>query len=213
MATKIPLPEVTVDGDRIVEEAGKAINAVNEGKKATVDEVTARKKIIALAGDIWAEHAGKRSFLGMIRVKHDDLSVPVRIEYRLTKSSAIDISDEPKLEHHFGKDRPALFEKVEVVKDIIDVDALINILRKASLNPWDYLDVGIKSGKDEVVIAHANGIGVNKVQAFLPREGFLSHLNKLVHLFSDEAITYIKEYIGKAFNPTVVVGSATKKEG
>jgi hypothetical protein len=223
MADKLPLPEwiVTANGKNhnIIDDAILAVDKVHMGKKIKLEEEIARKNILTSAITIAKEQADRNIFVGIIHLKNEKIPVPVRIEYRLpSNNGALDISEEPILDHHFGKDWKALFERATVIEDIIDPQALINILQAAGLNPWDYVTLGIIKDKDEIIIAHFKGDdpakkGFTTAQAFLPKEGFLNNLNKLAHLLSKAALIYIREYIDKTFKPTVIIGSTKSSKG
>ena len=212
--SKLPVPEHIIDGKvlgmfppiPILVEAKRVVGDVEEGKKIKLDEEIGRRNIVKEAVDIIDVEASKDNFVGLLHLKSDELNLPVRVEMRMN-GGALDVTEEPVLDKHFGQDRPALFELVEVVDVIISPDDLINALRNDGVNPWDYLQLTVKKDKDAVVIAKSGGIGITIAKAFLPRDGFLALLNRMAKRLSVEARTYIKAYLKQTLKPTVVVGS------
>ena len=209
---KLPVPELIIDGKEwgndvpILVEAVRVVTNVEAGKKLKLDEEIGRKKIVDEAIRIGDLEADKDNFIGLFHLKSTELNLPVRVEMR-SNGGALDITEEPTLDLHFGVDRPALFEKAEVVETITDPAELIFILGKAGVNPWDYLELKVRKDKDAVVIDKSGGRAITVAKAFLPREGFLTLLNKIAKRLSDDAKKYVREYLKASFKPTVVVGS------
>jgi hypothetical protein len=209
---KLPVPELIIDAANwgndlpILVEAKRVVTDVEEGKKLKVDEQIGRRAIVTQTETILATEADNDNFVGLVHLKSPELNLPVRIEMRLD-GGALDAAEEPILAQHFGKDRPALFELVEVVDMIASPTDLLAALTAAGVNPWDYLDLKVKKDKDAVVIEKSKGTGISTAKAFLPREGFLALLNKVSKRVSAGARDYLKAYVKQAFKPTVVVGS------
>jgi hypothetical protein len=211
MASKLPVPELILDAVKwgnhpIFVEAKRVVTDVEAGKKIKLDEEIGRKAIVGQAESIVDSEANNDNFVGLLHLKSEELNLPVRVEMRMS-GGALDATEEPTLEQHFGKDRPALFELTEVVDMITSPDDLLDTLVNAGVNPWDYLELRVKKDKDAVVIAKSGGTGITTAKAFLPKDGFLALLNRVVGRMSAEAKTYVKAYLKATLKPTVVVGS------
>lgn len=115
------------------------------------------------------------------------------------------------LDKLFGDARPELFEKAEVVDKITGPDTLIETLKKAGINPWDYLNLSVKRDMDTSLIKKTDK-GIETAEAILPKRGLLAKLPNLVKAFSEEAKLYLKEYLKLALRPTVVLGTKNNKK-
>ena len=132
----------------------------------------------------------------------------VRVEFRLNNGS-LDAEELPNLDELFGEARPDLFELTKIVEKITDPAALIKALETAGLNPFDYLNVSVKTNMDQIIID--KGEGFVTAEAVLPKKGFLAVLPDLVRHFSEDAVKYLRLYLKEALNPTVVLGTKAKK--
>jgi hypothetical protein len=109
------------------------------------------------------------------------------------------------LDELFGAARPLLFQKTRVVTEITDPVKLIADLVAAGKNPWDHLTLSIKGEQDGVVAGCSTAVVVQ--EAFLPPKGWMESLNNIAGTLTETAFGFISEYIKKATNPTVVLGS------
>lgn len=150
------------------------------------------------------ENKGK--YISLLRITSEDVH-PYRVEFRQT-NGALDISQKNTLNELFGNSRPLLFSKEKAVSAIIDPKKLIEDLESSGKNPWDYLDLKIKSNMDRVIADNSDAVTVQ--EAFLPKKGFVGTLNDIVHTLKDGAKRYIKKYMETALRPTVVAGTKGK---
>jgi hypothetical protein len=200
------LPEISVSTGPIVEQAKKMagyrvqIAALQEKE----DEANDRVKLAAIG--IRESEAESKNFIGLIRIIPTD-TPPLRCEFRIAKNSALDVSEEPKLDALFGAQRPLLFGREKVINEITDPSALIEELKLQGKNPWDYLDLKVKPGLDRAVADSKNVIAG---EAFMPKKNFLETLNDIAGRLGTEALTYVKEYLSSVLSPVVAM---TKVKG
>ena len=212
MADKIALPEISIGTGLIVEKAKEALEAHAK--------VGVLETIIKKAKEIIAEEAEKlrkqeeqsENYIGLVRVTGEDLP-PVRVEFRTGPNSALDLEQEDTLDELFGPARPLIFAKSRIVTSVLDPMALVQSLKDSGKNPWDYLNVSVKPGMDEIIADTAAAVAADIVsvqEVFLPREGWLAKLNEIVITLSDKAKRFISEYMEKVLKPSVVLGSRGK---
>ena len=206
MATKVTaLPEVSVNSGAIVESAGKAVEVRSKIADLSTEEKELRTFIEDASKEVRAEEQLKGNYIGLIRITGKELP-PVRVEFRIN-NGALNVNEEDTLNTLYGASRPLLFEREKAVTQITDPDALIKELVALGKNPWDYLDIKVKSGLDRAVTDFPS---VVSVEAFLPKKGFLATLNEILHTLSDDAKAYTGKYLDKVLNPTVVIGTKGK---
>jgi hypothetical protein len=161
--------------------------------------------MIVEADAIREDQFNKGEFVGVIKVISDDIPA-TRVEFR-RNNGALDINEMATLDKVFGGLRPQLFEKAKVVRDIITPQALIDGMRKAGLNPWDYLEIKTKTNMDDIVSQYP---GCTTDEAILPKKGLLARLKENATILSDEAKSWIKVYLDKALKTTPVLGTKGK---
>ena len=209
MAKKCTLPEITVNTGGIVEDAKKAMQARAKVAEHQKQEDDAKSSITESALFIRVEQEARQNYIGKIVITAEDFP-PVRCEFRTDKAkAALDVTQEKELDRMFGPARPLLFSKEVVVTAITDPNALIAQLKKEGKNPWDYLSIGVKKGMDGI-IAQTKECVISK-EGLIPQEGYLNILNDIQKGLSEEAKTFIHEYLKSVLNPTVVLGTKGKE--
>jgi hypothetical protein len=209
-AKKKPLPEINIDSGVLVDEARKAIHARSEKAQAETEEKDAKKKMAEEAEKIRAKCLeDSEGYIGLIRVTSKTQEIPpTRVEFRMS-NGALDINEKGKLDEMFGASRPLLFGREKVITEILDPDKLIEQMKAAGKNPWDFLTLSVKSNMDRVVDDAADKTVVSQ-EAYLPKSGFLATLDDIAHTLADKAKEYVKAYLAKTLKPSVVIGSKGK---
>lgn len=211
MASKKPtLPEYIIDDPESV--LSKQAKGAHEHREK-VNEHTAKegefKKRIAENSEGLRDNLADEeppNIVGKITITPPNQTA-TRVEFRINNGS-LDADELDNLDKLFGPCRPEIFERAVVVDQIVDPTELIESLKKAGLNPWDYLTLNVRPDVDQIVIA--NGKGITTAEAILPREGFLAKVKDLISQFSEEAKTYIRLYLKQALKPTVILGTKAK---
>jgi hypothetical protein len=204
MATKkaTALPEITISTGPIADFAKSACIARAKVSEAQNEEDTAKKSLVTEA-EMWRENKEQAGeYIGLIRVIQEDCP-SVRVEFKIS-NGAITEDQLPELDRVFGSVRPLLFEKAVAITEITDPVELIDSLSSKGLNPWDYLQVSVRTGHDEIIAQHK---GVITDTALLPKKGFLATLNDVAKSLTDEAKAYVKAYLKASLKPTVPLTS------
>jgi hypothetical protein len=202
---KQSLPEVNVDAGQIVDEARAAVEARSKVAEFTTIEKQHTEAISKLAVEKRVEEAGRDNYIGIVRVTGQDLP-PVRVEMRM-ENGALDVSEDSNLDAIYGSTRPLLFQREKVVNEIIDPMALIQELVDAGKNPFDYVDLKVRTGMDHILVESKH---VTSGEAVLPKEGFLNTVNEIKNTLSPDAKEYTKAYLENALKPRVVLGTKGK---
>jgi hypothetical protein len=209
MTKKKTLPEHVVKGENEVL-SKQAMNALDEREQVnyhTGEEKEWKQKIAVNSKALRETLIDDDEIIGKITIAPPNQTA-VRVEFRINNGS-MDTDEMDNLDKLFEGARPELFEKAEIVESITDPTALIESLRNEGLDPWDYLNISVKKNMDKIIID--KGAGINTADAILPRQGFMATLPDLWKRFSEEAKTYIKNYLKLALEPVVVLGTKAKK--
>ena len=205
MANTLPEHIITDDKETLSIIAKKAVDARKQVNAFSIEEKKQKEEIIELSELLRIESADKDDIIGKIVIAPSNGTC--RVEFRLNNGS-LDSGELANLDKLFEGARPDLFEPTEIVSEINDPDALIDALKSAGVNPWDYLNIGVKKDQDKIIIEKGEGITTD--DAILPKKGFLTKLRPLMDLLSEEAKIYIRKYLKLALNPTVVLGTKVK---
>lgn len=212
MAAKknIALPEhvITSDEEQLSKLAASALEARENVNKYTADEKLQKEKITKESSILRENMAENDEIIGKISIAPPNQAA-VRVEFRINNGS-LDISEMDNLDKLFENARPELFEKAKIVASITDPEALVKALKKAGLDPWDYLQIEVKTGQDQIIIDKGAAI-ITTAEAILPKRGLLATLPGLIKRFSEEGKIYIRAYLKQALKPTVVLGTKVKK--
>jgi len=212
MTTKKSLPEITVSKEMsdsyvsIVDECEEINEVHSRIGSLQAKEKTARKNTADMAEAIRKEEFDNRKIIGMIRVVSDD-SPPIRVEFR-NNGKCLDSSQGPALDALFGPQRPLLFQKDFVVTEILDPEQVIEDLKAAGKNPWDFVKLEIKKGQDRIIAENTNS--VQSDEGFVASEGFLATLDEMGETLSQEARDYIQSYLDEVLSPKVVMTRGKK---
>jgi len=209
MTKKATLPEHVIDKSEsaLAKRAKDALNAREKVNQFTTKEKEHKEGLAEDCELLRRGKAAKDVIIGKVSIAPPNQAA-VRVEFRINNGS-MDADQMEELDRVFGTARPDLFELVKIVDDIPDPDALIKSLREAGLDPWDYLDIGVKKNQDQIIIDKGDGITTD--EAILPKKGLLAVLPDLIKNFTVEAKDYINKYLNLALKPTVVLGTKVKK--
>lgn len=201
------LPELNVDKGEIVDRAKQAVELNGRIAELETKVKAAKAELATIAVKLRDEQLTKDKYIGMVRVTGEDLPA-IRIEMRTNSFSALDIDQAEVLDAVFGASRPLIWARGSFVTEILDPDKLIADLVAAGKNPWDHLTLSVRGGQDDVVASCTEAVTVQ--EAFQPTKDWLDTLNNIVHTLSNVAKKFLIEYITKATQPTVVLGSRGK---
>ena len=209
------LPEKVVDYAEIVEMSQRALTARSNRIQYEKEEGEAKDELALEAHTLREIEAGTDNYIGMVRVVHEDMQ-PVQVQFKMTGKKKPDVNgrrgafllveDMPVLNELFGPNRPILWEPTKIVTAVVP-DVLLGSLKTAGLNPWDYLELKVKDGMDNIVAQHA---GTTSLEVVAPREGFLARLQEFGRNLCDEAKEYVRTYLKEALSTAVNVGSKGK---
>ena len=205
------LPEIIINTDPIVATTREALSARASKAQYELAEKTAKERLATLASDLRVEQANVDNYIGIIRVVQPEGTEempPVRIEFKMAiKDSALKITELDTVDSLFGALRPQLWEATKIVTDIHSPQALYDSLKEAGMNPFDYLNVSVKDGMDNIVAQHQ---GVTTIESLMPKTGFLARLQEFGKNLSDDAKYYIRRYLERALSSAVTLGSRGK---
>jgi len=193
-----------VDDDHLVELARSATTARTTIAEAQLQEETAKEKLGAAALGIALADLDNGQYTGSVRVVSNN-SLPIRIEMRL-KKGAMKVTEEQRLGEAFGPIYTDLFEHVHDIQRITDVSGLIAAMRKDGINPWKHLTVVVREDADVALLAKYKQHVIAR-EALMPMKGFFATLNEFSGKFKTKAVSFLKEYLPQAIDPTVVLGT------
>jgi hypothetical protein len=203
--SKKALPEISVNAQThpdLVKKAEVALDLRNQIADLTVKETAAKKALAEGASAVRLQEQGKDNYIGLVKVSDQGQST-AQVQFKVC-SGALPLEEGQTLDAHFGSARPMLFEKDMVVTGFTDPDALLADMKSKGQNPWDLLELKVKTGVDR---AFATSPHVTKDEAFLPVEGFLATLNEIQHTLTPAAKAYLAEYLAKVLKTTVNLGN------
>ena len=214
------LPEKIVSSVDFVEIARRALSARSSRAQFEKTEETTKDELAEKAKTLRESEAEQDNFIGLVRIVKpatdaEDMQ-PVQIQFKMTGKKKPDtngrrgaylmIDDLSVLDELFGANRPVLWEPTKIVTSIIP-ETLIEAMKAANLNPWDYLEIKVKDGMDHIVARHA---GVTSTEVIAPKEGFLARLQEFGKNLATEAKEYVRAYLKEALSTTVNIGSRGK---
>jgi hypothetical protein len=197
------LPEINIGEGQMVTDAEALVQVRTDKAQLETREKQLKASVEAQATALRNNKLDANEVVGLIRITSE--RAPIRVEFRVdSKKAAIPLEDEATLEALFKGARPLLFGKDTIVTEITDPEALMQAMKDSGRNPWDFLQLSVKAGMDEVVSQYAQVVSDT---AFMPKDGFLSTLHDIWHTFKVETVEYVKKYVKEVIKPTVVVGS------
>lgn len=204
-AKKTALPSINVNKDThpvLVATAAEALNVRSQLTDLTTREEQLKTNLKADTDAIRLNEQAKGNYIGLVKIT-DPSQAAVQVQYKIT-GGALDLDQAEALDHFYGSARTLLFEKDLVVTNITDPAALIAEIIARGQNPWDFLDIKVKKGLDRAFIDSPN---VTKVEAFLPKEGFLATTNEVFDTFTEKTVEYHNNYLATVLKPVVTLGS------
>jgi len=210
------LPEKIVNSVDFVEIARRALSARSSRAQFEKVEETTKDELAEKAKALREAETEQDNYIGLVRVVKpttdtEDLQ-PVQVQFKMTGKRKADangkrgaylmIDDLPVLDELFQANRPVLWEPTKIVTSVVP-ETLLESMKAASLNPWDYLEIKVKDGMDHIVARHA---GVTSTEVVAPKEGFLARLQEFGRNLATEAKEYIREYLREALSINVNIG-------
>lgn len=214
------LPEKIVSSVDFVEIARRALSARSSRAQYEKLEETTKDELAEKATVLRETEATTDNYIGMVRVVKpatdtEDMQ-PVQVQFKMTGKKKPDangkrgaflmVEDLPVLDELFAANRPLLWEPTKIVTAVVPA-TLLESMKSANLNPWDYLELKVKDGMDQIVAQHA---GVTCAEVVAPKEGFLARLQEFGRNLCDEAREYVREYLKEALSTVVNIGSRGK---
>jgi len=200
-AKKKSLPEHSTTNPELVTLAKTALELRNKISLLEADLATAKKDLGDKAKELRATEEAGGNYVGLIRIADGEQS-PCQVQFKIMNGS-LAITDKAKLDDFLGAASGLLFAKDSAVDEIIDPAALIAWLVAKGIDPWTVLELKVKKDMDAIVLECPS---LTKVEAMMPREGFLATCNEFVHTFSENAKTFLKNYLVKVLSVAVDLG-------
>ena len=175
-------------------ELTKKINTMSIREKAIRKDIAGKAEIIRL------EEEAKNNFIKGLRVvsTHD-----YHISYRM-KSTPLNSDQEEILDELYKENRVALFKKISRISGINNPMEVIESLRSSNRDPWEFLEIRVKSGKEEE-IAELTPLEIAE-SAFVTESGFLSKIRSISTGLSEGALKYTKAIMKRAIKPVIIKG-------
>jgi hypothetical protein len=205
MAKTKTMPEHEISDSTSLETAEGIIKANQDKTEAEGRESTLKKDLSHRCESLRDKLAEKAEYVGLMRAVTPQGAL--RCEFRM-KNGCLDVSQKATLNDLFGSSRPVLFQKSKVITAVTDPQQLLKDLGDEA---FDHLELKVKSGHDEVVLAKSKA--VTSHEAYVPQDNFLNNLKDIANTLSDKAKKWMKEYLIHALNPTVVVGTRGASKG
>jgi len=205
MAKKKGLPEVIVTKAThpdLVKKAGEVLAIHTQIADLTAQETQIKKDLVETATAIRQSEESKGNYVGLVKICDADQAT-AQVQFKIL-DGAIPIDQEQTLNIYYGSARPFFFEKEVVITAISNPDALLADLKSQGQNPWDLLELKVKTGVDRAL---ASSPHVIKDEAFLPVEGFLATTNEMKHTFSKDAKAFHADYLKDVLKPAVSLGN------
>lgn len=200
------LPEINVGEGQIVTDAITLVQTRAEKAQLETKEKGLIASVATQATTIRDTRLDAGEVVGLIRITSEQ--APIQVQFKVdSKKAALDVSEGKTLDDLFGGARPLLFGKDQIVTEIVDPEALMTAMRESGRNPWDFLQVSVKTGQDGVVAQYSQAVSN---EAYMPKTGFLATLHDIWHTLSAEATEYVKTYVKTVIKASVVVGSQGK---
>lgn len=195
-----------VDTGALVDNAKAALTArAAVAKEQMAEDVN--KKLLAEGGYAVAlKDLDEGVYTGSVRVTCPD-NVPVRIEMRPVKG-AMKVTEEPNLQKAFGPFYDEFFERSHLIQKILSTSGLIAQLKKDGINPWEVLRIEVRKGQEHRVAKYKEL--VIAAEAITPVKGFFGRLNEYSSKLTKSAKSFLKEYLPRAIDPTVILGTRGK---
>lgn len=201
MAAKKKLPEHSTTNPELVALAKTASDLRNQISLLEAQLAEAKKSLGDKAKDVRATEESSGNYVGLIRIVDGEQS-PCQVQFKILNGS-LAITDKAKIDEFLGSASSLLFAKDAVVDEIIDPAALIAWLIAKGIDPWTVLELKVKKDMDAIVLECPH---LTKVEAMMPREGFLATCNEFVHTFSAQAKEFLKNYLAKVLSVAVDLG-------
>jgi hypothetical protein len=141
------------------------------------EETKVREQIKADLSKVWADRVRGSTFIESI--SFDKAKMDMTVKGEITE-------EELKL---VGNYQAALFEKERIV-EVLNPGELLNEIEKAGLNPWDFLEL---VARPSFMFKESKSCFI--VEKNIPREDFLTNLNKVYKVLSTKAQTLVKEFV------------------
>jgi hypothetical protein len=214
------LPEKVVSSAEFVDLARQALSARSSRAQFEKVEETTKDELAVKAEALREAEANSDNFIGLLRIVKPETDTedmqPVQIQFKMTGKKKPDtngkrgayllMADMPVLDELFGANRPVLWESTKMVTSLVP-DTVIESMKTAGLNPWDYLELKVKDGMDPIVARQA---GTTSIEVIAPKEGFLARLQEFGRNLCDEAKEFVRDYLKEALVTAVNVGSRGK---
>jgi len=200
-AKKKALPDYSTSDAALVALAKSALETRNKISLLEAELATAKKDLGDKAKLLRESKETEGNYIGLIRIVEGEQS-PCQVQFKILNGS-LAITDKAMLDEFLGTASGLLFAKDSAVDEIIDPAQVIAWLVAKGIDPWTVLELKVKKDMDAIVLECPH---LTKVEAMMPREGFLATCNEYVHTFSANAKEFLKKYLVKVLSVAVDLG-------
>lgn len=200
------LPEINISTGILAEKAKVLADVRSQIADLQTQEKDLREDMSDAAKVHRENRAEEDEFIGMIRVTGENVP-PTRVEFRQS-NKALAIDQEPLLDVMYGPSRPILFSKEKQVTALTDPSQVIQDLVGKGFNPWDCLEIRVKSGMDRTVSDATEHVTV--AEGLVPQKGFIARIAEIKGTLTERALEYTKKYLEQTLTTVVVAGTKGK---
>jgi hypothetical protein len=206
---KMASPEYCVNSGEIADLAIQFQDVSKQIADLETQKDKIKKDISVKAAALREEQALKDNFIGLLRVTGEE--APMRTEFRI-KGLALDtdedFSDFQGSEHQLFEKKKALYKKKRNEVLVKDAEQLIEDIKAAGLDLNSIIDIKVTN---EDALLGLNSEAIEKVEAYVPADGFLQKMNDLAPRLTKKAKDFVRECLKDTMSVAVVSGTRGKK--
>lgn len=206
---KMASPEYCVNSGEIADLAIQFQDVSRQIADLQTQQDKIKKDIRVKASGLREAEALKDNFIGLLRVTGEE--APMRAEFRI-KGLALDtdedFSDFDGAEHQLFEKKKVLYKKKRGQVLVKDAAKLINDIQEAGLDLNSIVDIKVTN---EDALLGLNSEAIEKIEAYVPVDGFLTKMNELASRLSKGAKDFVRECLKDTMSVAVVSGTRGKK--
>ena len=197
-----------IDDAEAKELAAEAIKVRAERVRLDAEEERL-KKLLAMKGyNEFLKALEKNEYTGCFKIVPSE-DTPIRVDMRLKKGTMKETM-EPELNRIFGDSYSDFFVSSHEVQKILSADDLIEKIRASGKNPWNYLTLEVREGKEKEVL-DLGGKSVIGRRVINPIKGFFGVCQEYGYRITKTVKKFLGEYLPAAVEPCVILGTRGKK--
>jgi hypothetical protein len=208
MATKLAVPELNVNSGKIADLSVLLQTVSKQIADLQTQEKNIKEEMRTTAEGIRMIEANKDNFIGILRVTGEE--APMRAEFRIMGLALPvdeDFSAFDGAQNQLFEKKRTLFKKKKGEVFVSDVALLIEDIKKANLSINDILSINIEN---EDALLGLNSEAIQKVEAYVPVEGFLNKINEIVTKLSKGAKDFLRERLKDTMSTAICPGAKGK---